>query len=45
MKMIKNMMWMMGGVGVGIMCSKYSKDIMKFMKKSKKEVCNMIEDN
>ena len=33
---MKNMMYMLGGVGVGIVASKYGKDIMKSMKKEKK---------
>jgi hypothetical protein len=33
---MKNMMYMLGGVGVGIVASKYGKDIMKAMKKEKK---------
>jgi len=41
MKMVKNMLWMAGGVGVGMMASKYSKDIKKMMKKSTKEVTKM----
>lgn len=38
MKKMGNMMWMLGGVGVGMLASKYSKDIKKAMKKGKKEV-------
>lgn len=33
---MKNMMYMLGGVGVGIVASKYGKDIMKAMKKKRK---------
>lgn len=41
MKYLNNMLWMLGGVGVGVMTSKYSKDIKKAMKKGKKEVSKM----
>ena len=30
---MKNLMYMLGGVTVGVVASKYSKDIMKLMKK------------
>ena len=33
---MKNMMYMLSGVGVGLLASKYGKDIMKVMKKEKK---------
>ena len=38
MKMLKNMLWMAGGLGVGIAASMYSKDIKKLMKKGKREL-------
>ncbi len=41
MKYINNMLWMAGGIGVGMMAQKYSKDIKKAMKKGKKEVSKM----
>ncbi len=44
MKMMKNMAFMAGGIGVGYCLSKYGKDIKKVMKKSKKEVMKTIED-
>lgn len=37
-KLMKNMLWMGMGVGVGFLCSKYNKDIMKTFKKSKKQL-------
>ncbi len=33
---MKNLMYMLGGITVGVVASKYSKDIMKLMKKEKK---------
>lgn len=33
---MKNLMYMLGGVTVGVVASKYSKDIMKLMKKKRK---------
>ena len=33
---MKNLMYMLGGVTVGVVASKYSKDIVKLMKKEKK---------
>lgn len=44
MKILKNMAFMMGGVGVGYCISKYEKDIKKVMKKGKKEVMKTIEE-
>ena len=44
MKMIKNMLWMISGVGVGIMANKYSKDVMKYMKKGKREASKAIKN-
>ncbi len=33
---MKNVYFMLGGIGVGLLASKYSKDIKKVMKKGKK---------
>ncbi len=44
MKIMKNMAFMAGGIGVGYALSKYGKDIKKAMKKSKKEVMKTIQD-
>lgn len=33
---MKNLMYMLGGLMVGVVASKYSKDIMKLMKKENK---------
>lgn len=41
MKYVSNMLWMASGVGVGMLASKYSKDIKKAMKKGKKEINKM----
>ncbi len=41
MKKLSNMLWMASGVGVGMLASKYSKDIKKAMKKGKKEINKM----
>lgn len=41
MKYLNNMLWMLGGVGVGMMVQSKSKDIKKMMKKGKKEVEKM----
>lgn len=41
MKKLNSMLWMAGGIGVGMLASKYSKDIKKAMKKGKKEVSKM----
>lgn len=38
MKLLKNMMWMAGGVGVGYLVSTNSKSMKKLFKKGKKEV-------
>ncbi len=38
MRAVKNMMWMVSGLGVGFLASKYSKDIKNIMKKTKKEI-------
>lgn len=44
MKLVKNMLWMAGGVGVGYMAKTYSKDIMQLMKKGKKEMNKQIRN-
>lgn len=44
MNFMKNMAFMMGGIGVGYCVSKYGKDIKKAMKKGKKEVMKTIEN-
>ncbi len=36
MKYVGNMLWMAGGIGVGMMLQSKSKDIKKMMKKGKK---------
>ena len=41
MKYVGNMLWMAGGIGVGMMLQSKSKDIKKMMKKGKKEVEKM----
>lgn len=41
--MMKNVMFMLGGVGVGLLASKYGKDIKKVMKKGKKTATNMMK--
>lgn len=41
MKYLNNMLWTLGGVGVGMMLQSRSKDIKKMMKKGKKEVEKM----
>lgn len=38
MKKLNNMLWMLGGVGVGMMVQSKSKEIKKAMKKGTKEV-------
>jgi mRNA-degrading endonuclease YafQ of YafQ-DinJ toxin-antitoxin module len=38
------MIYLAGGVGLGMMASKYSKDIKKMMKKGKKEVSKMANN-
>lgn len=42
---MKNALYMLGGVGVGLLASKYSKDIKKVMKKSKKMSANYLKGN
>ncbi len=42
--MLKNMMLVGAGLGVGMTLSKYSKDIKKIMMQGKKEMCDMMED-
>lgn len=37
---MKNLMYMLGGVGVGVFASKYGKDVMKYMKKEKKTLAS-----
>ncbi len=44
MNMFKNMLWMAGGVGVGVLATKYSKSMKKMVKKCKNDVCNMKAD-
>ncbi len=44
MKMMKNMLWMASGIGVGMITYKYSKDIKKMMKKGKKEVSKVMNN-
>ena len=44
MKMMKNMLWMASGVGVGVTLAKYSKDIKKMMKKYKNDAIDSAED-
>lgn len=44
MKLFKNMLWMASGVGVGYMAKTYSKDIMKLMKKGKREMNKQIKN-
>lgn len=41
MKHINNMLWGLGGIGIGMMIQSKGKDIKKFMKKGKKEVSKM----
>lgn len=41
MRHINNMLWMAGGIGVGMMLQSKSKDIKKVMKKGKKEINKM----
>lgn len=41
---MKNIMWMLGGVGVGMTISKYGKDIKKIMKKEKKMITKTAKD-
>lgn len=40
---MKNALYMLGGVGVGLLASKYSKDIKKVMKKGKKMSANYLK--
>lgn len=44
MNFVKNMAFMIGGVGVGYCVSKYGKDIKKSLKKSKRDIMKTIED-
>lgn len=44
MKYLNNMLWMLGGVGVGMVMQSKSKDIKKVMKKGKKEVSKMANN-
>ena len=44
MKIFKNMMWMLSGVGAGLAASYYSKDIKKIMKKGKKEMTKAVKN-
>lgn len=44
MKHLNNLLWMAGGVGVGMMLQSKSKDIKKVMKKGKKEVSKMANN-
>ena len=43
--MLKNMMWMISGVGVGYMAKTYSKDIKKYFNKGKKEINKMTKSS
>ena len=45
MRMFKNIMWMLSGVGVGMVATTYSKDVQKFIKKSGKEMTKMTKNN
>ena len=42
--MMKNLLWMAGGVGVGMAASMYSKDIKRLMKKGKKELNKTLKN-
>ena len=44
MRMVKNMLWMVSGVGVGIMANKYSKDVIRYMKKGKREASRAMKN-
>ena len=44
MKMFKNLLWMVSGVGVGLAASMYSKDIKRLFKKGKKEMSKTIKN-
>lgn len=45
MRMWKNIMWMISGVGVGMVASTYSKDVQKFIKKNAKQMNKMTKSN
>lgn len=44
MKTLNNMLWMFGGVGVGIALKTYSKDIKKMFNKTTKSVGKMTKE-
>lgn len=44
MKLLKNMLWMASGVGVGYMASMYSKDIKNMMKIKKRQINKQIKN-
>lgn len=45
MRMFKNIMWMVSGVGVGMVASTYSKDIQKFIKKNTPMMSKKMKNN